>query len=141
MGASVVNALSSMLEVEVARDKTLYRQVFSRGRAEGGLTVVGPTANRRGTLIRFQPDEEIFGVGCRFKPAQLFLMAQSKAYLFAGVEIRWHCPAELIKDSQTPEEAVLCFPGGLADYLAHSTADKPDAGKPYRTNRAGRPEI
>ena len=59
VGASVVNALSSLLEVEVARDKTLYKQIFSRGKAEGGLAVVGPAPNRRGTLIRFQPDEEI----------------------------------------------------------------------------------
>jgi topoisomerase-4 subunit B len=125
VGASVVNALSALLEVEVARDKTLYKQVFKRGKAEGGLSVLGPTPNRRGTLIRFQPDEEIFGNGCRFKPSLLFQMAQSKAYLFAGVEIRWHCAADLLKDSKVPEEAVLCFPGGLADYLAHSTADKP----------------
>ena len=125
VGASVVNALSALLEVEVTRDKTLYKQVFKRGKAEGGLSVLGPTPNRRGTLIRFQPDEEIFGSGCRFKPSLLFQMAQSKAYLFAGVEIRWHCAADLLKDSKVPEEAVLCFPGGLADYLAHSTADKP----------------
>ena len=47
VGASVVNALSTMLEVEVARDKTLYRQVFSRGKAEGGLTVVGARQSSR----------------------------------------------------------------------------------------------
>ncbi len=75
--------------------------------------MVGPDTKSPWHFIRFQPDEEIFGVGCRFKPAQLFQMAQSKAYLFAGVEIRWHCAPELLKDSGVPQEAVLCFPGGL----------------------------
>jgi len=124
VGASVVNALSSRLDVEVARDKTLYRQHFSRGRATGPLAVAGPTSNRRGTMISFTPDEDIFGTGCRFKPGLLFQMAQSKAYLFAGVEIRWFCAPSLITDTAIPAEAVLCFPGGLADYLTHSTAQK-----------------
>ena len=61
VGASVVNALSSHLEVEVAREKTLYSQSFAQGEATGKLSVIGKTANRRGTLIRFTPDQEIFG--------------------------------------------------------------------------------
>ncbi|MGB0818795.1 MAG: DNA topoisomerase IV subunit B [Candidatus Puniceispirillaceae bacterium] len=126
VGASVVNALSSHLEVEVARDKTLYSQSFARGRPTGQLSVVGKTANRRGTLIRFTPDENIFGVNCRFKAEMLYRMALSKAYLFAGVEIRWKCALELITDTNpVPQQQQLCFPGGLADYLNHSTEDKP----------------
>ena len=125
VGASVVNALSSRLEVEVARDKTLYKQSFARGRPTGSVEVAGKASNRRGTLIRFTPDEEIFGTGCRFKPELLYRMALSKAYLFAGVEIRWHCPAELITQAHpVPQQEQLCFPGGLADYLNHSTEDK-----------------
>ena len=99
VGASVVNALSSHLEVEVARDKTLYSQSFARGRPTGQLSIVGKTANRRGTLIRFTPDEDIFGTNCRFKAEMLYRMALSKAYLFAGVEIRWQCARELITDT------------------------------------------
>ena len=126
VGASVVNALSSHLEVEVARDKTLYSQSFARGRPTGQLSVVGKTANRRGTLIRFTPDEDIFGTNCRFKAEMLYRMALSKAYLFAGVEIRWKCALELITDTNpVPQQQQLCFPGGLADYLNHSTEDKP----------------
>ena len=125
VGASVVNALSSYLEVEIARDKTLYTQSFVRGRPTGQLSVVGKVTNRRGTLIRFSPDEDIFGMDCRFKPEILYRMALSKAYLFAGVEIRWQCAPQLITDTHfVPQQQQLCFPGGLADYLNHSTEDK-----------------
>ena len=125
VGASVVNALSSRLEVEVARNKTLYSQHFSRGHALGPVQEVGSAPNRRGTLMRFAADEEIFGEGCHFKPATLFKMAQSKAYLFAGVEIRWRCAPELLSQtSPCPAEQVLCYPDGLKDYLDAITADK-----------------
>jgi topoisomerase IV subunit B len=116
VGVSVVNALSSTTVVEVARGKQLYRQTFSKGHAQGGLESLGPTPNRRGTSIRFQPDTEIFGAGLKFKPARLFKLARSKAYLYAGVEIRWKCVPELAGDG-TPEEAVFQFPGGLSDHL------------------------
>lgn len=118
VGISVVNALAEELIVEVARDKELYRQTYSRGTPTSKLKKMG-AVNRRGTTIIFRPDVEIFGSKARFKPATLFRMARSKAYLFRGVEIRWKCDAELIKgEDQTPAEATLHFPGGLADYLA-----------------------
>jgi topoisomerase-4 subunit B len=97
VGVSVVNALSDHLEVEVARDRKLYRQVFSRGVPQGPIEVIGETMNRRGTTVRFHPDADIFGKSARFKPARLMKMARSKAYLFAGVEIRWTCAPELLE--------------------------------------------
>jgi topoisomerase-4 subunit B len=115
VGVSVVNALSSDTVVEVARNKELFRQRFSRGSTLGPLEKLGPTPNRRGTTVSFVPDTDIFG-DMHFKPQRLFRMARSKAYLFAGVEIRWKCAAELIADD-TPTEAVFQFPGGLADHL------------------------
>ncbi len=121
VGVSVVNALAELLEVEVARGKQLYRMVFSRGAAQGKLEKLGSIMNRRGTKIRFKPDVQIFGDKARFKPARLFKMARSKAYLFGGVEIRWSCDPDLIADD-TPTEAVFHFPGGLADYLKETTA-------------------
>jgi topoisomerase-4 subunit B len=125
VGISVVNALSTRLEVEVARGQVLYRQVFERGHAMGPLEKVGKVQNRRGTKVRFHPDEQIFGKGAQFKPARLFKMARSKAYLFGGVEIRWHCaPALLDANGATPAEAVLRFPGGLKDYLAQEIQGK-----------------
>jgi topoisomerase IV subunit B len=116
VGVSVVNALSNDTVVEVARNKQLYRQRFAQGHAQGGLEELGPTPNRRGTTIAFTPDPEIFGADAKFKPARLFKLARSKAYLFAGVEIRWRCDAELASDD-VPQEAVFQFPGGLADHL------------------------
>jgi topoisomerase IV subunit B len=116
VGISVVNALSSETVVEVARAKQLFRQRFARGAPVGGLEPLGPTPNRRGTTVSFVPDTEIFGEHQRFKPARLHRLARSKAYLFAGVEIRWKCAPELIGDD-TPAEATFQFPGGLADHL------------------------
>ena len=119
VGVSVVNALSEKLEVEVARGQTLYRQTFERGKPTSKLTIVGKTLNRRGTKVRFLPDPQIFGAQARFDPARVFKMARSKAYLFGGVEIRWHCASALLGDgSKVPAEATFHFPGGLRDYLA-----------------------
>jgi topoisomerase-4 subunit B len=117
VGVSVVNALSDVLEVEVARNRKLYRQRFSRGVPQGGLEELGDVQNRRGTRVRFHPDPDIFGAHAKFEPARLFRMARSKAYLFGGVEIRWSCDPALIEGTDTPEKAVFHFPGGLKDYL------------------------
>ncbi|MDI7864062.1 DNA topoisomerase IV subunit B [Rhizobiaceae bacterium n13] len=118
VGVSVVNALSDVLEVEVARNRKLYRQRFSRGVPQGGLEELGDVHNRRGTRVRFHPDPQIFGDHARFDPARVFRMARSKAYLFGGVEIRWSCdPGMLPQGSDVPEKAVFHFPGGLKDYL------------------------
>ena len=116
VGVSVVNALSEKLEVEVARGQQLYAMTFSRGAPQGKLQKLGAIKNRRGTKVRFKPDEKIFGKGATFKPARLFRMARSKAYLFGGVEIRWSCAPSLI-DDDTPAEATFHFPGGLKEYL------------------------
>ncbi len=121
VGVSVVNALSDVLEVEVARNRKLYRQTFARGICQGPIVELGDVHNRRGTKIRFHPDEQIFGKGAKFDPARLYRMARSKAYLFGGVEIRWACaPSLLTAKDAPPEKAVLHFPGGLKDYLAGS---------------------
>jgi topoisomerase IV subunit B len=122
VGVSVVNALSCDTVVEVARNKELFRQRFSRGQTLGPLEKLGPVNNRRGTSVAFTPDQEIFGE-MSFKPNRLFRLARSKAYLFAGVEIRWKCAAALISDD-TPVEAVFQFPGGLADHLLEQIGDR-----------------
>ena len=130
VGASVVNALSDSLVVQVARNKELFEQQFSRGVPLGPVARLGPVQNRRGTTVTFHPDEQIFGHH-RFRPGRLMRMVRSKAYLFSGVEIRWKTA---VPDGDTPEEAVFHFPGGLADYLAETLgtvmtyADRPFAG-------------
>ncbi len=145
VGVSVVNALSDKVEVEVARDRKLYRQTFSRGTPTSKLVEVGPAHNRRGTTVRFHPDAEIFGKGAAFKPARLFQMARSKAYLQRGTQIRWKCAPELIKDD-TPAEAILHFPNGLADFLSELTKSKravvnePFSGKTDKDSPHGRVE-
>ncbi|MEW5422878.1 DNA topoisomerase IV subunit B [Amorphus sp. 3PC139-8] len=116
VGVSVVNALSSRLDVEVARGRRLYRQSFERGHSTGPVEDCGEVMNRRGTTVRFVPDTEIFGPSARFDAARVLRMARAKAYLFAGVEIRWSCSPELVRED-VPAEAVFRFPGGLADYL------------------------
>lgn len=115
VGVSVVNALSSHVRVEVARNKEVYAQEFSRGTPQGPLQRIGATPNRRGTSVTFIPDTEIFG-DRKFSAKRLFKLVRSKAYLFAGVEIRWKCAPALATDD-VPEEAVFQFPGGLADHL------------------------
>ena len=123
VGISVVNALSSELTVEVARSKALFRQTFSRGLPTSALTSLGAVNGRRGTSVSFIPDTQIFGDDAHFKPARLYKLARSKAYLFRGVEIRWKCDPALIADA-TPATASFQFPGGLADHLTEQLGDR-----------------
>jgi topoisomerase-4 subunit B len=144
VGVSVANALSESMEVEVARGQKLYRQTYTRGKPDGPLKNLGPVKNRRGTKVRFRPDPKIFGKGAAFKPARLFRMARSKAYLFRGVEIRWSCAKALLEgDGETPESAVFHFPGGLKDFLEDrikgqtTVANEIFAGRIERANGNG----
>lgn len=147
VGISVVNALSDDMWIEVARDKKLYKQSFSRGAPTGKLENLGAVSNRRGTTVSFHPDAEIFGSGAKFKPAWLYQMARSKAYLFRGVEIRWKCTPSLLKpDSKVKEQETFHFPNGLLDYLNSSLYDtklltpKPFSGETQLPDDQGRLE-
>jgi topoisomerase-4 subunit B len=124
VGSSVVNALSETMEVEVARDRVLWKQSYAQGKPRTKLINAGPVHNRRGTTTRFKPDPEIFGTHA-FVPSRLYRLCRSKAYLFRGVEIRWACAPGLLKGGKddTPAEAVLHFPGGLRDSLADDIGD------------------
>ncbi len=125
VGISVVNALSSDLVVEVARNRRLYRQRYSRGKPLGPLEEVGAAPNRRGTRVRFHPDPEIFGPDARFDPAVIFEKCKSKAYLYSGVKIRWKCASELLTDKKdVPPEATIHFPNGLRDFLEEKLTGK-----------------
>ena len=119
VGVSVANALSERMEVEVAREQTLHRMVFERGKPKGKLEKLGRVPNRRGTKVRFRPDPDIFGAKARFKPERIFKMTRSKAYLFGGVEIRWACAKDLLHGVEgVPEEATFHFADGLKEYLS-----------------------
>ncbi len=118
VGSSVVNALAEKLDVEVARDRVLWKQSYARGKPTTRLINAGTVHNRRGTSVRFKPDPKVFDAHS-FVPARLYRLCRSKAYLFRGVQIRWACDPALLKGAKddTPAEAVLHFPGGLRDSL------------------------
>ena len=120
VGVSVVNALSDHVRVEVARNKELYAQEFSRGIPQGPVEKVGPAPNRRGTSVTFHADGEIFG-SLKMKPARLFKMARSKAYLFSGVEIRWNIVEEEGATVLSKQIIAKLKPGAVA---GEPTADK-----------------
>jgi topoisomerase-4 subunit B len=146
VGISVVNALSDDFTVEVARDKKLWSQTYSRGKPKTKLQSLGAVNNRRGTAVRFHPDPEIFGKSLHFKPATVFKMIRAKAFLFKGVEIRWKCDKDLLKASdETPAEATLHFEGGLKDALLEILGKRPThTAQPFfgesKLNGAGRIE-
>ncbi len=138
VGISVVNALSEQLEVEVARDQTLYTQSYSRGKAAGPLSSGQKVHNRRGTTIRFRPDPQIFGQKARFSPKRIFRMVRAKAYLFAGVEIRWSCDAGMAED-EVPQKATFHYPGGLRDFMEDRIKGRTRIVDEVFSGRSGKP--
>lgn len=147
VGLSVVNALSEKLVVEIARDKKLYRQEYSKGYPLGPLELIGNAPNRRGTSITFKPDPEIFGANSNLQPNRIFRMARSKAFLFKGIHINWKCAPEVIGEGETtPQECELCFPNGLLDFLNYQVGNRatinrrPFAGDADLANDEGKVE-
>lgn len=117
VGVSVVNALSSELYVEVCKAGNKYTQSYSKGDPQTALEKEPCAKKLKGTMIRFTPDDEIFGKNLKFDPKKIYELAKSKAYLYKGVKIHWNCPEGLIKDKKTPAEDLIHFPNGLKDYL------------------------
>ena len=147
VGISVVNALTDLLEVEVARARSLWRQTYSKGKPTSALIRQEAPTSRRGTSIRFHPDPEIFGDAARFRPALVYQMARAKAYLFKGVEINWSCDPTLLQNNgKIPPSARLHYPLGLADFLKDQLADTatvteiPFAGEAVFPGQQGRVE-
>lgn len=129
VGISVVNALSDHMEIEIARDKQLYKQSYAKGRTTSKIENLGAVSNRRGTSVTFHPDPEIFGSDAKFKATWLYRMARSKAYLFRGVEIRWKCDPSLLQaDTKIKAEETFKFPNGLGDFLRASLKERPIYG-------------
>lgn len=126
VGASVVNALSSSMIVEVIRSGVLYRQEFSRGIAKTKLTKVEETKKSNGTSITFKPDETIFGESNILIPDKIFQILEYKSYLYGGVEIVWKCQQSLIKDEEkTPSYKKICYEEGLLEYIKFKTSTIP----------------
>lgn len=117
VGASVVNALSTELTVQVARGGQLYQQTYSKGHTTSKIKKLGAT-KERGTKVTFIPDLDIFGSSSKFNPSTVYKLARSKAYLYRGVEIAWYCDEVLLKEGGgTPTEEIIKFPNGVLDYL------------------------
>ncbi len=125
VGLSVVNALSENMMIEIARDKKLYRQVYSRGKPQTALELIGNAPNRRGTSITFKPDPEIFGTNSQLSPNRVYRMARSKAFLFKGIKINWKCAQEVLSEGDaTPPEAELNYPNGVSDFLNYQLGSR-----------------
>lgn len=110
VGVSVVNALSSRLEVQVRRGGQLYQMAFEQGEPVSGLTVQGTVRrNNTGTLLRFWPEARYFD-SPRFQLSRLEHLLRAKAVLCPGLEMT-------LLDEHSGERQTWCFPDGLKGYL------------------------
>ncbi|MBO6011165.1 MAG: type IIA DNA topoisomerase subunit B, partial [Oscillospiraceae bacterium] len=123
VGASVVNALSEWLEVEVRRGGSVYRMRFARGLKTEDMTVVG-TTDRTGSTVRFKPDPEVFEE-LVYDYGTLFKRMQEQAFLNAGLHItitdERAASAELPEDERT---ASLCYEGGIREFVEYLNRNK-----------------
>jgi len=110
VGASVVNALSSWLNVSVRRDKKVYYQEFQRGIPQASVKEIGK-ANGTGTTITFLADDEIFGQA-RYDFHTLSERIREMAYLNRELEIA-------IRDERTDNELTFYFEGGITSFVRH----------------------
>ena len=136
VGLSVVNALSSELTVEVARNGARWSQSYRRGIPQGPLAEIGKVSRRTGTRVRFTPDRDIFEAGTVLQPSLLFAMARDKARLVSSVTIMWRCDPLLIEaDTDVPASTLLHFPGGLREAIEEGTGGAPTiTAEPFAGN-------
>ena len=139
VGSSVVNALSTELNVEVFKGKEHYQQIYSRGKPTTKLKKLGAT-KEQGTQVTFVPDVEIFGSGAEFSPMICYKLARSKAYLYRGVEIAWSCDEEVLKKHPgVPSEEVIKFMAQSNSRMAKAAANSPSPGRKRRKKASSPP--
>ncbi len=125
VGSAVVNALSSDMDVTIARDGYEWHQTFSRGKATSKIER-GAATKAHGTKIRFTLDDQIFGENAVFKPIKIYRMARAKSFLSRGIKIDWICNPELLtEDMNIPAQTTFYYPNGVSDFLAEKTDSKP----------------
>jgi topoisomerase-4 subunit B len=129
VGLSVVNALSDHLLVKVFRDGTQHTQTFSKGHATSPVLKDEAPKRKRGTVIEFHPDPEIFVDTHEFSTKRIHDILKSKAYLFRGVTIYWDCDETVERPESIPNKAVFHYPKGIEDYLDSLIVDKESVGK------------
>ena len=115
VGISVVNALSSSLEVTVFKNSKKYSQIYSKGKAKTKIKIEKCKKIEKGTEIVFVPDETIFEI-TKFSPKKLYDFIKMKAVLVRGTSIDFKIDKELIIDS-TPSYEKFHFKNGIADFL------------------------
>lgn len=136
VGASVVNALSSELIVQVKRDGTLYRQAYSRGQPTEKMRKSG-SAKGTGTIITFTPDADIFGSKQSFEGKLIAEQLEAKSYLHRGVRIIFHNKAENPATTVTYHHE-----NGIAEYLikvvdSRGEGTVPSGSKGFYFQRSG----
>ena len=116
VGASVVNALSLWLEVEVCDGKHIYHQRYEKGNVVDDLKVIGDT-DKTGTKVTFKPDPSIFTDTTHYDYETLLTRLREQAFLNAGIRI---VLKDLRSDTETPDrEDDLCFEGGINSYVEY----------------------
>lgn len=119
VGASVVNALSEWLEIEIYKDGDIYTQRFERGNIKTNLEIVGKT-DKTGTLVRFKPDAEIFKETTEFDFEILKTRLREQAFLNAGIHIQ-------ISDERDPDNIIcenFCYEGGISSFVEYLNKKK-----------------
>ena len=111
VGASVVNALSEWLEVQVHKDGKIYEMKFSRGKVTQPMTVVGET-DRHGTVVTFKPDPEMFDT-LEYNYETLHTRMREEAFLNAGLRIR---TADLRPGLEQEDD--MCYEGGIREFVS-----------------------
>lgn len=129
VGLSVVNALSDYLSVKVFRDGTQYTQTFSKGHPTSPILKDDAPKRKRGTVIEFHPDPEIFIDSHEFSAQRIYEILKSKAYLFRGVTIYWQCDDIVKRPEKIPTSDTFHFAKGIEDYLDTLIRDKEVVGK------------
>ena len=119
VGASVVNALSEWLEIEIYKDGDIYTQRFERGNIKTNLEIVGKT-DKTGTLVRFKPDAEIFKETTEFDFEILKTRLREQAFLNAGIHIQ-------ISDERDSNNIIcenFCYEGGISSFVEYLNKKK-----------------
>tara|TARA_B100001027_G_scaffold70728_1_gene48277 strand:+ start:48 stop:1988 length:1941 start_codon:yes stop_codon:yes gene_type:complete len=125
VGLSVVNALSSKLNVQITKNYKVYSQNYIRGKIVDTLKLIGKNKIKNGTQITFTPDKKIFGDNINFKPEKIYAISKNKAYLQKGVKIIWECNKKLInKKQKVPIKEKFIYLKGLEDFLKNEINQK-----------------
>ena len=126
VGASVVNALSSELKVEVKRDGKCYRQEYCRGVAQNSVEEVGE-ASDTGTITTFLADKEIFG-NLNYDFDALAQRFREMCYLTKGLELHF-------EDKRSDREVTFYFEGGIASFAGYLNKNRPVLHEPIYVSK------